>query len=159
MPIKSPPSSIWNVTNGKKELRLKSVRLTSYQKPTIVIRFNLLQVCPSVFAVLYKPSFHSRFEQLFLCFTQFGDSSHCSNFFYISWHSSFNIYFSYTALGGWLILETFSFQDENDYWRVQDLTNVFSFAYSQKIDTLKIYIVLLFFHQKDSTVIVSSKRG
>ena len=39
-----------------------TVRLISFQKPTISVRFNLLQVCPSVptfvFAVLLLPSFN-----------------------------------------------------------------------------------------------------
>ena len=41
---------------------LKTVRLTSFQKPIIAIRFYLLQVCPSfppfVSAALFIPSFH-----------------------------------------------------------------------------------------------------
>ena len=40
----------------------KTVRLRSLQKPAILVRFNLLQVCPSVptfvFAVLLIPSFN-----------------------------------------------------------------------------------------------------
>ena len=38
------PSIISNVINNKNEL-WKTVRLTSFQKTTIAIRFNLLQVC------------------------------------------------------------------------------------------------------------------
>ena len=49
--------------------------LTSFQKPTISIRFNLLQVFPSVptfvFAVLLISSFKV-LRDYFLCFTQFG---------------------------------------------------------------------------------------
>ena len=46
--------------------------------------FNLLQVCPSAsppfpFVMLLILFFFSFFEWLFLCFTQFGDSSHCLN--------------------------------------------------------------------------------
>ena len=33
-----------------------NLRLASFQKPTIAIGFNLLQVCPSVFAALLIPS-------------------------------------------------------------------------------------------------------
>ena len=69
-------SIISNVTNNKTDL-LKTVRLTSFQTPLIVIRFNLLQVCPSVppfvLAVLIIPSFHVL--RSYFCFTQFGDSS------------------------------------------------------------------------------------
>ena len=39
-----PPSIISNVVKNKNEL-WKTVRLTSFQKTTIAIRFNLLQVC------------------------------------------------------------------------------------------------------------------
>ena len=49
--------------------------LTSFQKPTISIRFNLLQVFPSVptfvLAVLRISSFNV-LRDYFLCFTQFG---------------------------------------------------------------------------------------
>ena len=52
-------SSISNVTNNKNEL-WKTVRLTRFQKPTISIRCNVLQVWPSVpsfvFTVLFIPS-------------------------------------------------------------------------------------------------------
>ena len=52
-------SSISNVINNKNKL-WKTVRLTSFQKPTITIRCNLLQVWPSVpyfiFTVLFIPS-------------------------------------------------------------------------------------------------------
>ena len=52
-------SSISNVINNKHEL-WKTVRLTSFQKPTITIRCNFLQVWPSVpsflFTVLSIPS-------------------------------------------------------------------------------------------------------
>ena len=62
-------SSISNVINNKNEL-WKTVRLTSFQKPTTTIRFNLLHVWPSVpyfvFAVLFIPSSHV-LEKLFLC--------------------------------------------------------------------------------------------
>ena len=51
-------SSISNVINNKNEL-WKTVRLTSFQKPTKTIRFNLLHVWQSVpyfvFAVLFIP--------------------------------------------------------------------------------------------------------
>ena len=67
------PSIISNVTDNKNE-PLKTFRLTSFQKPTIAIRFYLLQVCPSVppfvFAALFIPSFHV-LSGLFFCFTQF----------------------------------------------------------------------------------------
>ena len=62
-------SSILNVINNKNEL-WKTVRLTSFQKPTKTIRFNLLHVWQSVpyfvFAVLFIPSSHV-LEKLFLC--------------------------------------------------------------------------------------------
>ena len=62
-------SSISNVINNKNKL-WKPVRLTSFQKPTTTIRFNLLHVWPSVpyfvFAVLFIPSSHV-LEKLFLC--------------------------------------------------------------------------------------------
>ena len=66
--------------NNKNEL-WKFVRLTSFQKPTILMHFNLLQVCPSVltfvkFAVLVI-TFFKCFECLFLCFIQFGFSFYC----------------------------------------------------------------------------------
>ena len=52
-------SSISNVINNKNEL-WKTVRLTRFQKPTISIRCNVLQVWPSVpsfvFTVLFIPS-------------------------------------------------------------------------------------------------------
>ena len=71
-----------NVTNDKNEV-WKTVSLTRFQKPTIWIRHNLLQVCPSeptfVFAVLLIPSFNI-FEGLFLCFTQSCGSSYSQNF-------------------------------------------------------------------------------
>ena len=60
-PTNVRPKHISNVTNNKNE-PLKTVRLTSFQKPTIAIRFYLLQVCPSfppfVSATLFIPSFH-----------------------------------------------------------------------------------------------------
>ena len=59
---------------------LKTVRLASFQKPTIAIRFYLLQVCPSVppfvLARLFISSFHV-LRDYFFCFTQFGGSSYC----------------------------------------------------------------------------------
>ena len=73
---KCPISIISNVANNKTELK-KTVRLTSFQKLLIVVRFNLLQVCssvpPFVLAVLIIPSFHV--VRSYFCFTQFGDSS------------------------------------------------------------------------------------
>ena len=48
-------------------------------------------------------------------FTQFDGSSHCLNFFMFGDTApACDIYFSYIALGGWLILETFQ-------RRIQDL--------------------------------------
>ena len=56
------PSIISNVKNNKKNELFKTVGLTSFQKPTIVIRVNLLQVCPSVRIIVFTmsliPSFH-----------------------------------------------------------------------------------------------------
>ena len=53
------PSIVSNITNSKMNFE-KPVGLTSFQKPTNSVRFNLLQVCPSVptfvFPVLSKPS-------------------------------------------------------------------------------------------------------
>ena len=73
---KCPISIISNVTNNKTEFKT-TVRITSFQKLLIVIRFNLLQVCPSVppvvLAVLIIPSFYV--SRSCFCFTQFGDSS------------------------------------------------------------------------------------
>ena len=90
-PSQSFPSIISNVTNDKNEV-WKTVSRTRFQKPTIWIRHNLLQVCPSVptfvFAVLLIPPFNV-FERLFLCFTQSGSSSYCQNFNKIC-DSSFN---------------------------------------------------------------------
>ena len=55
------PQHVSNVTNNKNEL-WKTARLRTFQKPTISIHFNLLQVCPSVprflFAVLLISSFN-----------------------------------------------------------------------------------------------------
>ena len=54
-----------------------------FSKTTVVIRFNLLQVCPSVPPVAVVVVFISSFlcsEQLFLCFSEFGGGSYCSNF-------------------------------------------------------------------------------
>ena len=66
--------TLFLLTNNKNEL-LKTVRLTSFQETTISIRFNLLQVCPSVsnyiFAVLFYLFFYC-FEWLFLCFSKFS---------------------------------------------------------------------------------------
>ena len=72
---------ISNVTKSKNELwrTVSGLQLESC--------FNLLQVCPSVspfvFAVLsIQSSFHvfRCVEPFILCFTQFGDGSHCSYF-------------------------------------------------------------------------------
>ena len=54
------PQAVWsNVINNKNEL-WKTVRLTRFQKPTISIRCNILQVWPSVpsfvFTMLFIPS-------------------------------------------------------------------------------------------------------
>ena len=81
-PSQSFPSIISNVTNDKNEV-WKTVSQTRFQKPSIWIRHNLLQVCPSVptfvFAVLLIPPFNV-FERWFLCFTQSCGSSYCQNF-------------------------------------------------------------------------------
>ena len=41
------PSLISNVSNNKNELK-KTVRLAVFQKLTILLRVNLLQVCPNL---------------------------------------------------------------------------------------------------------------
>ena len=71
------PSVTSNVTNSKNEL-WKTLRLTSCQKPTITIHYNLLHAYPSVpsfvFTVLLIPSSWPSFNvlsSLFLWFTQF----------------------------------------------------------------------------------------
>ena len=46
--------------------------LTSFQKPTISIRFNLLQVFPSVPTFVFVFSSFNVLRDYFLCFTQFG---------------------------------------------------------------------------------------
>ena len=53
-----------------------------FSKITIAIRFNLLQVCPSVppFVISVIYTFFSFVEQLSLCFTETGGSSRYLNF-------------------------------------------------------------------------------
>ena len=50
------PSTVLHLINNKNQL-WRTVRLTSFQKPTISLLFNLLRVCPStsssIFAVLF----------------------------------------------------------------------------------------------------------
>ena len=74
----------------KKKRTLKIVRLTS-QKPTISIRFYLLQVYLSVpiflYVVLLVPSINVLSD--YFCSTQFGVSSYWLNSKSDSWHSSF----------------------------------------------------------------------
>ena len=58
-----------------------NIRFTNkFPKTLIAIRYNILQVCPSVlpfvFAVSFIPSFFNYLNGYFLCFTQFGDGSH-----------------------------------------------------------------------------------
>ena len=69
--------------NKQQKWTLKNCLANEFSKSTIVIRFNLLQVCPSVppFAVVVV--FISSFlcsELLLLCFTEFGGGSYRSNF-------------------------------------------------------------------------------
>ena len=79
------PRIISNTTNNKNEL-WKTVRLTSFQKTTIEICFNLFQVCPSMpsitFALLlnFIHSYNVFSSLILLSFSQFGASSHHLNF-------------------------------------------------------------------------------
>ena len=51
-------------------------------------------------------------------FTQFDGSSHCLNFFMFGDTApACDIYFSYIALGGWLILETFQRRIQVFFWK------------------------------------------
>ena len=64
---------------------LQTVRLASSQVKctTFAINFGLPYVCPSVaplVSTVYIYTFFSCFGHLFVCFTQFGDSTHCLNF-------------------------------------------------------------------------------
>ena len=63
------PSIIPNVTHTKTDEPWKIARLTSFQKPTISIRFNLIQACPSgtsfVSAALSKLPFNVLSNYLF----------------------------------------------------------------------------------------------
>ena len=71
---------------------LKNCWANKFSKTTISIRFNLLQVCPSmpifVFIVLLMPSFYvlSGYFPFHLVWWRFPLFEFC----YISWHSSFN---------------------------------------------------------------------
>ena len=70
----------------KKQIRtLKSCNANKFSKSINAIHFNLLQVCLSTGAkfllcLLCSLYLLSYFERLFICFTQFGDRSHCLNF-------------------------------------------------------------------------------
>ena len=80
----SLPSSISRITMNRNEL-WKTVRLTRFQKCTIAICFNLLQVCPSMPSFLFSVLFIHvctffwcfATEWLFLCLTQLGGTSYC----------------------------------------------------------------------------------
>ena len=78
---------IFKIRNEKKEL-WKTVRLTSSQSPQIQYNVPHLSLSIrgsfSVYCVTYP--FFSCFEQLYLCFTQFGSSTHCLNF--VKFHDS-----------------------------------------------------------------------
>ena len=72
------PSIISNVTNNKWALK----NCYKFSNTTIAIRFNLVQVSPSlppfVLAVLFVHSFHVLSG--YICFTRFGGGSHWLNF-------------------------------------------------------------------------------
>ena len=89
------PTIIFKITNKKKEL-WKTVRLTSSDHSWLLwcllslqcrcflwackcfaCESTMLKLQASVYCVFY--AFFSCFEQLFLCFTQFGGSIHCLN--------------------------------------------------------------------------------
>ena len=64
------------------KMNFKNVRLTSFQKPqlqTVSIFFKFVHPPVLLFHLLSYLYLFSFFEWLFLCFTQFGDSSHCLN--------------------------------------------------------------------------------
>ena len=70
----------------KQQIRtLKSCKASKFSKSINAIHFNLLQVCLSTGAkfllcLLCYLYLLSCFERLFICFTRFGDGSHCLNF-------------------------------------------------------------------------------
>ena len=78
----SLPSSISRITMNRNEL-WKTIRLTRFQKFTIAICFNLLQVYLSMPSFLFSllfihvPSFDVLQLSGYFCLTQFGDSSCC----------------------------------------------------------------------------------
>ena len=67
--VNIPPKTSYQTLQTTKLNFEKTVRVTSFPKTTIVIRFNLLQVCSFV-----------PFVFVGFCFTQFGDISHILNF-------------------------------------------------------------------------------
>ena len=72
----------------------KLLGVTRFKKPTISIRFNLLQVCPSVlpfvFSVLKIPSFNVLSDYVYV-WKKFAGSSYMLEFWQNSWHSSFKL--------------------------------------------------------------------
>ena len=66
-------SCLKNILPKTSKMKSENVRLRSFQKPTILIHFNLLQVCPSVltfvkFAVLVIPSLILMFHSIWFQF-------------------------------------------------------------------------------------------
>jgi len=98
--------AFYQVLQTTKNELWKTVRLTSFQNPTTEIRFNLLQVCPSVstfvFAVLLMPSFNvlSDCFLFYLIMEQFL----LLEFWQNSWHSFFNTLAIFLALSEFIFL-------------------------------------------------------